>query len=72
MEHLPDNCVALVVTSPPYFVGKEYEQATTGLQLPQSYLEYLTLLRDVFEECARVLEPGPSTWPTWGASRTAV
>ena len=26
MPELPDNSVALVVTSPPYFVGKDYEQ----------------------------------------------
>jgi site-specific DNA-methyltransferase (adenine-specific) len=26
----PENSVALVVTSPPYFVGKEYELAVTG------------------------------------------
>jgi len=58
MDRLPDNCVALVVTSPPYFVGKEYEQAVAGRQVPDSYVEYLTLLRDVFEECRRVLEPG--------------
>lgn len=58
MDRLPDNCVALVVTSPPYFVGKEYEQAVAGRRVPESYLEYLTLLRDVFKECVRVLEPG--------------
>ncbi|MDE0171162.1 MAG: site-specific DNA-methyltransferase [bacterium] len=58
MDRLPDNCVALVVTSPPYFVGKEYEQAVAGRQVPDSYVEYLTLLRDVFQECRRVLEPG--------------
>lgn len=58
MHHLPDNCVALVVTSPPYFVGKEYEQAVTGRRVPESYLDYLSLLREVFAECLRVLEPG--------------
>lgn len=58
MDRVPDSCVALVVTSPPYFVGKEYEQAVAGRQVPDSYVEYLTLLRDVFEECVRVLEPG--------------
>ncbi len=58
MDRLPDNCVALVVTSPPYFVGKEYEQAVAGREAPTSYVEYLRLLRDVFEECVRVLEPG--------------
>ena len=58
MDRLPDNSVALVVTSPPYFVGKVYEQAVAGRETPQSYGEYLALLRDVFSECARVLEPG--------------
>ncbi len=58
MSELPDSSVALMVTSPPYFVGKDYEQAVTGRQVPRSYAEYLTLLRNVFTECARVLESG--------------
>jgi site-specific DNA-methyltransferase (adenine-specific) len=63
MHQLPDACVALVVTSPPYFVGKEYELAVTGeldsdSRTPGTYLEFLALLRDVFTECRRVLEPG--------------
>ena len=55
---LPDNSVALVVTSPPYFSGKEYEQALGHGDIPGSYLEYLEMLRQVFSECKRVLEPG--------------
>ena len=55
---LPDNCVALVVTSPPYFVGKEYEESIRGGHIPGDYLEYLEMLKDVFAECYRVLEPG--------------
>ena len=55
---LPDACVALVVTSPPYFAGKEYEAALGEGAIPASYLEYLGMLRDVFTECRRVLEPG--------------
>ena len=55
---LPDGCVALVVTSPPYFAGKEYEAALGEGAVPSSYLEYLGMLRDVFAECRRVLEPG--------------
>ncbi|MDQ1516724.1 MAG: modification methylase [Actinomycetota bacterium] len=55
---LPDGCVALVVTSPPYFAGKEYETALGQGAVPASYLEYLGMLRDVFAECRRVLEPG--------------
>ncbi len=55
---LPDNSVALVVTSPPYFSGKEYEQALGEGHVPATYLDYLRMLHDVFAECKRVLEPG--------------
>ncbi len=58
MGKVPSNSVALVVTSPPYFAGKEYEQSLGENGVPGSYFEYLKLLRDVFEECKRVLEPG--------------
>lgn len=51
MSQLPDDCVALMVTSPPYNVGKEYDE---DLDLN----EYLDLLRRVFTETYRVLEPG--------------
>lgn len=57
-DPLPGNCVGLIVTSPPYFSGKEYERALGKDGVPGSYLEYLDLLRDVFAECKRVLEPG--------------
>jgi site-specific DNA-methyltransferase (adenine-specific) len=58
MHAVDDNSVALVVTSPPYFAGKEYELALGEGGIPKSYLDYLGMLRDVFAECVRVLEPG--------------
>jgi site-specific DNA-methyltransferase (adenine-specific) len=58
MTVVPDNSVALVVTSPPYFAGKDYEKDLTANDVPGTYEEYLGLLRDVFSECVRVLEPG--------------
>jgi DNA modification methylase len=58
MDELPDNCVALIVTSPPYFAGKEYESEIGAEGIPGTYIEYLEMLRDVFAECVRVLEPG--------------
>jgi len=58
MRDVADNSVALVVTSPPYFAGKAYELALGEGHIPATYLEYLTMLRDVFAECRRVLEPG--------------
>jgi DNA modification methylase len=51
MVELPDNSVHLMVTSPPYNVGKEYDQ---DLTLP----EYLTFLERVWAEVFRVLVPG--------------
>jgi DNA modification methylase len=58
MAEVADSSVALVVTSPPYFVGKEYEAALGEGGGPSTYFEYLELLRDVFAECVRTLEPG--------------
>jgi DNA modification methylase len=53
-----DASVALVVTSPPYFAGKEYEQALGDGHIPATYQDYLITLEDVFAECVRKLEPG--------------
>jgi modification methylase len=58
MSELRDASVALVVTSPPYFAGKQYEEELERDGVPSSYAEYLQLLHDVFAECKRVLEPG--------------
>lgn len=58
LSAIPDATVALVVTSPPYFAGKAYEEALGEGGVPGSYLEFLTMLRGVFAECVRVLEPG--------------
>jgi DNA modification methylase len=51
MDELPDNCVHLMVTSPPYNVLKEYDD---NLNLD----EYLKLLMRVWVETYRVLVPG--------------
>ena len=51
MDELPDNSVHLMVTSPPYNVGKEYDQ---NLSLG----EYREFLRRVWRETYRVLVPG--------------
>src|SRR6478672_2959636 len=58
MPEVADGSVALVVTSPPYFAGKQYEEELEREGVPGSYLEYLDLLTEVFAECARKLEPG--------------
>jgi DNA modification methylase len=58
MDDVDDGSVALVVTSPPYFAGKEYEEALGEGHIPATYFEYLQLLADVFAECVHKLEPG--------------
>ena len=55
---IADVSVGLVVTSPPYFVGKEYERDVGKGHVPADYLAYLEMLHDVFAECVRKLEPG--------------
>ena len=58
MDRVQPASVALVVTSPPYFAGKEYEEELGKRAIPASYVEYLALLEDVFAECVGKLEPG--------------
>jgi site-specific DNA-methyltransferase (adenine-specific) len=47
-----------VVTSPPYFAGKQYEKELGADGIPASYTEYIALLEAVFAECVAKLEPG--------------
>lgn len=51
MDQIPDRSVALMITSPPYHVGKEYDSERT-------FEEYLDLLETVFAETYRKLQPG--------------
>ena len=51
MEELPDNSVHLMITSPPYNVGKEYDENWT-------LKEYRQFLKRVWQEVSRVLVPG--------------
>ena len=58
MEEVEPASVALVVTSPPYFAGKEYEEALGEGHIPGTYVDYLEMLYEVFRECVDKLEPG--------------
>lgn len=53
-----DGSVALVVTSPPYFAGKEYEAVLGAGHVPADYEAYLRMLHEVFGQCYEKLEPG--------------
>ena len=51
MSELADGSAGLIVTSPPYGVGMEYEEDI-------SFEDHLDMLRNVLSECVRVLIPG--------------
>jgi ParB/RepB/Spo0J family partition protein len=51
MSELADESVHLIVTSPPYGVGMEYEEGV-------SFDDHLQMLKKVLGECVRVLCPG--------------
>jgi site-specific DNA-methyltransferase (adenine-specific) len=55
MEELPDNSVHLMVTSPPYNVGKEYDEDL-------SLEEYRVFLKRVWKEVCRILVRGEVIW----------
>ena len=59
VQSLPKESVQLVVTSPPYNLGKSYERSR------QTKEEYVNFQSAVIEECLRVLKPGGSLcWQT--------
>ena len=51
MHHIPDNSVALAITSPPYNASKDYDEDL-------SLSEYLALISNVGREVYRTLRPG--------------
>ena len=53
LQTVPDGTARLVVSSPPYNIGKPYEQRTDLNQ-------YLDWQRAVLAECVRILQPGGS------------
>lgn len=58
LNKLPDSSIKLIVTSPPYNIGKEYETAT-------SLSQYLDNLKPILTELYRVLtDDGSICWET--------
>lgn len=53
LRTIPDESIQLVVTSPPYNIGKEYEQS---LDIDA----YVRQQKEVIDECVRVLRPSGS------------
>lgn len=60
LHSLPEGSVDLVVSSPPYNLGKEYEDR-------RELMAYIEHQREVLTECARVLSPSGSIFWQVGA-----
>ncbi len=54
MAEIPNNSIDLAITSPPYNVGKDYDNHFDKMK----YQEYLDWLEKVWQETKRVLVPG--------------
>jgi DNA modification methylase len=62
MSKLPDECVDLVVTSPPYGVAKFYEKDSEGKRAP--FWRTIWLWLQCFRQFQRLLKPGGYVvWP---------
>jgi site-specific DNA-methyltransferase (adenine-specific) len=64
LTELPDNSVDCVMTSPPYWGKREYENGGIGLE--RDYRDYVNRLALVSCELKRVLKPTGSYWLNLG------
>ena len=58
LSYVPDKSVHLVLTSPPYWNLKEYEQGANQLGIINDYQSFIDELNKVWKECYRILVPG--------------
>jgi DNA modification methylase len=58
LDHIADDSIGLVVTSPPYWNKADYGSDPANIGSAAGYREFFDEIRPVFEECCRVLEPG--------------
>ena len=61
LKELPQHSIDCVVTSPPYFLLRDYG-VTGQIGLESNVEEWVENLRPVFSELARVLKPGGGLW----------
>ena len=66
LKSLPDECIDCVMTSPPYWGKRQYENAGIGLEkTPETYIENLLA---ILAEIQRILKPTGSLWLNLGDS----
>ena len=60
LRTLPSDSVDCIITSPPYWGQRQYEN--DGIGLEDTYTEFIENLLDIIEELKRVLKPTGSFW----------
>lgn len=66
LKELPDSSIDCIMTSPPYWGKREYENGGIGLE--KDYRDYVRHLAEIFLELKRVLKPTGSFWLNIGDS----
>ena len=57
LKLLPDESVDLIITSPPYYLQRNYNEAGLGIGHERSVDRYIDSLMEVFNETVRVVKP---------------
>ena len=65
LKKFPDECVDMVMTSPPYWALRDYG-VEGQLGLEPTFQEYITKLCDIFDEIKRVLKKEGTCWVNLG------
>ena len=66
LHSMPNDCIDCVVTSPPYYMKRQYLGGGIGLE--KTYQEYIDNLLLITKEIYRVLKPTGSFWLNIGDS----
>ena len=57
LKQLPDSCADLVITSPPYYRQRTYNNSGLGIGQERKPEYYLEALLETLSECRRVIKP---------------
>lgn len=58
LNFIDDDSIPLIITSPPYWDKADYGNQHTNIGRRDTYVAFLHKMKEVFQECYRVLEPG--------------
>jgi site-specific DNA-methyltransferase (adenine-specific) len=56
IKSIPDKSIDLIITSPPYYLQRDYGGGSIGGE--KKVESYIDALLELFGECVRVIKPG--------------